>query len=118
MPSVVVDDTTLLAVLTGRASAGLTETARAGEVSTTGTHAVLFLRLDDLPPEIVVPGPRLTVPVMGALRLTRRVNHLTAEALAVALVSNARIRVSTDAPLLRDACHELGIPLEVLSPFD
>ncbi len=84
----------------------------------TEARAVLFRRLDDLPPEIVVPRPRLVVPVMGALRLTKRVNHLTAEALAVALISRGRIRVSTDARLLRDACHELGISLEVLSPFD
>jgi hypothetical protein len=147
MPSVVVDDATLLSILTGRASAVLAETVRAGEVSTTGswyyrlhraihdpassgslsaivanlspeTRAVLFPRLDDLPPEIVVPGPRLVVPVMGALRLTKRVNHLTAEALAVALISNARIRVSIEARLLRDACQELAIPLEVVSPFE
>jgi hypothetical protein len=44
----------------------------------------LLAALDDLPPEIVVPGPRLVVPIMGVLRLRRRVNHLTAEALAVA----------------------------------
>src|SRR5438552_962435 len=98
MPSVVVDDATLLSILTGRSSAVLAETVRAGEVSTTASwyyrlhralhdpasagplsaivanlsveaRAVLFRLLDDLPAEIVVPGPRLVVPVMGALRL-------------------------------------------------
>ena len=77
----------------------------------------LLLTLDDLPPEIVVPGPRLLVPVMGALRLRKRVNHLTAEALAAALIAGASIRVTTDALLLREACNELGVRLDVLSPF-
>ncbi len=77
----------------------------------------LLAALDDLPPEIVVPGPRLVVPIMGALRLRRRVNHLTAEALAVAKLSGGGIRVTTEAPLLRESCVELGIRLEVLPPF-
>jgi hypothetical protein len=77
----------------------------------------LLTTLDDLPPEIIVPGPRLVVPVMGALRLRRRVNHLTAEALAVAMISGAGIRVSVEAPLLREACTELDILLELLPPF-
>lgn len=77
----------------------------------------LLALLDDLPPEIVVPGPRLLVPVMGALRLRRRVNHLAAEALATALISGATIRVAVDAPLLRGACAEFGIDLQVLNPF-
>jgi hypothetical protein len=78
----------------------------------------LVSKLDDLPAEIVVPGPRLVVPVMGALRLPRRVNHLTAEAVAVALIAGAPIRVSVEAPLLRDSCVALRIPLEVRSPFE
>jgi hypothetical protein len=57
------------------------------------------------------------VPIMGALRLRRRVNHLTAEALAVAKLSDGGIRVTAEAPLLRERCAELGIRLEVLSPF-
>jgi hypothetical protein len=77
----------------------------------------LLAVLDDLPPEIVVPAPRLLVPVMGTLRLRRRVNYLTAEGLAAALVIGATIRVAVEAPLLRDACEELGIELQVLSPF-
>ena len=145
MPTVV-DDKTLLAILSRRAGATLIAAAEAGEVLTTGSWyyrlhralhdsasagslstmaaelppgagKALFTALDDLPPEIIVPGPRLTVPVMGALHLRRRVNHLTAEALAVAMISGAAIRVTVDAPLLRAACGELGIRLELLSPF-
>ncbi|MDQ6616576.1 MAG: hypothetical protein M3083_17995 [Actinomycetota bacterium] len=145
MPTVV-DDATLLAILSGRASAALAEEARAGQVLITGSwyyrlhralhdpassgslsnmvanlaapaKDALLIALDDLPPEIVVPGPRLLVPVMGTLSLRRRVNHLTAEALAAAMVSGAAIRVTTDAPLLRDACYELGIRLDLLPAF-
>ena len=145
MPTVV-DDATLLAILTRRASEILVRAAEAGEVLTTGSwyyrlHRALhdpmaagslstmvanlpaaakdslLASLDDLPPEIVVPGPRLLVPVMGALRLRRRVNHLTAEALAAAMVSGAGVRVTTEAPLLRGACDELGIHLDVVTPF-
>jgi hypothetical protein len=142
----VVDDLTLLAILTRRATGPLVAAAEAGEVVTTGSwyyrlHRALhdrassgalstmaanlppaardelFVLLDDLPSEIVVPGPRLLVPVMGALRLRRRVNHLTAEALAAAMVADATIRVTVEAPLLRDACDELGIALDVVPPF-
>ena len=143
---IVVDDATLLAILTKRAAHHLLGHVSAGEVLTTGSwyyrlHRALHdpestgslsatvanlsrtarhdlhVMLDDLPPEIVVPSPRLLVPVMGALRLRRRVNHLTAEALAAALVSGASIRVTTEAALLRDACRELAIDLEVLPPY-
>ena len=54
---------------------------------------------------------------MGALRLQRRANHLTPEALAVATISEGSIRVRVDAQLLRAACQELGIALEVLAPM-
>ncbi|MHB1988702.1 MAG: hypothetical protein ACYCSF_12085 [Acidimicrobiales bacterium] len=92
MPTVV-DDATLLAVLSGQAAPALAS-AGPGEIVTTGAwyyrpHRALHdqssvgalsriaaklprgardtlrLVLDELPPEIVVPGPRLLVPVMG-----------------------------------------------------
>jgi hypothetical protein len=142
----VVDDATLLAILTRRAAVNLLAAADAGEVLSTGSwyyrlHRALhdpasagslstmvanlspaatdalLATLDDLPPEIVVPGPRLRVSVMGALRLRRRVNHLTAEALAAAMISGASIRVTAEAPLLRDACIQLGIGFDLLPPF-
>ncbi len=145
MPTVV-DDATLLAILSRRATTALVAGVEAGEVLTTSSwyyrlyralhdpasvgslstvvanlpptaKDTLLATLDDLPPEIVVPGPRLVVPVMGAFRLRRRVNHLTAEALAVALISGASIRVTIEAPLLRQACNELDIRLQLLSPF-
>jgi len=143
---IVVDDATLLAILTRRAAADLAAATQAGDVLTTGSwyyrlhralhdptlagslttmvaklppaaKDALLVTLDDLPGEIVVPGPRVLVPLMGALRLRRRVNHLTAEALAAAMVSRASIRVTAEAPLLREACDELGIRLDLLAPF-
>jgi hypothetical protein len=51
---------------------------------------------------------------MDTLRLRRRVNRLTAESLAAALITGAAIRVTFDTPLLRDACDELGIDLQVV----
>jgi hypothetical protein len=107
--STVIDDATLLTVLTGRAGPQILGDAAAGRVVTTGawynrlhraihdsastgslstTAAAmspvakeqLLAVVDDLPLEIVVPAPRLLVPVMGALRLRRRVNYVTAEA--------------------------------------
>lgn len=145
--AIVVDDATLLAVLAGDAGPGAQVAADAGELFTTGSwyyrlsraihdpqslghlsrmtgalppaaHAALLAAIDDLPPEIVVPGPRLTVPIMGNLRLANRVNHLTAEGLALALLAGAPIRVATDGPGLRQGCRELNIALEVRSPFE
>jgi hypothetical protein len=55
---------------------------------------------------------------MGSLRLQRRVNHLTAEALAAAMITRANIRVSVEAVLLSGVCTELGIPLELRSPAE
>jgi len=146
MPTVI-DDATLFAVLTYQAGEALLAAASEGNVVTTShwyyrlhralhdpssagslsamaarlpsdARDALGVRLNDLPPEIVVPGPRLLVPVMGALRLRRRVNFLTAEALAAALVTDGTVRVSVDAPLLRDSCAQLGIGLEVRSPLE
>jgi hypothetical protein len=141
----VVDDATLLAVLSRQAGPALAA-GGPGEIVTTGAwyyrlhralhdqssagtlsrmaaklpptaRKTLRLVLDELPSEIVIPGPRLLVPVMGALQLNKRVNYLTAEALAAAIVSRAGIRVTTESPLLRDACAELSIRLELLPPF-
>jgi hypothetical protein len=143
----VVDDATLLAILSRRASPVVMAAADVGEVLCTGSWYYrlyrglhdptspgaltgvasdlpvadqndLYITLDDLPAQIIVPGPRLLVPVMGALRVRRRVNFLTAEALATALISDATIRVTAESPLLREACNDLDIHLMLATPFD
>ena len=53
---------------------------------------------------------------MAALVTRRRPNGLMAEALAVALITNSTIVVSTDSELLRDCAEDLGIGYRLLGP--
>ncbi len=46
---------------------------------------------------------------MQALRVSRPLNMLNAEALAAALVLDADLVVRTDGPLLREVAAELGV---------
>ncbi len=145
MPQVV-DDLTLLAILSSDAGPSLLSAAESGDVWTTGTwcyrlhraindprstgifsriaaelsperKSELIDRLNNLPAEITIPGPRLIVPIMGALRLDPRPNLLTAEAVAVALLCGGSIRLATAAPPLAQACETYGIPLAVEAPI-
>jgi len=70
--------------------------------------------LQELPLSIGLLHPRVVVPVMFALRVRRQLNLLTAETLAVALVVQARVVVTTDAPLLRAGATELGLEYELI----
>lgn len=73
-------------------------------------------RIDNLTDRIGLIGPRLLVPVMAALATRRRPNVLMAEALAVALITESTIVVSTHSELLRDGATDLGIEYRVLGP--
>ncbi len=66
-------------------------------------------RIDRLPDWIGLIGPRVLIPVMASLEIRRRPNLLTAEALALALVTDSSIVVTVNAPLLREGAHDLGI---------
>ncbi len=46
---------------------------------------------------------------MFALRVRRRLNVLSAEALATALLVGGGVAVTSDTPLLRAGAHELGV---------
>jgi hypothetical protein len=138
--ALVVDDHLLLDLLAGSAPTWLTSELESSAVYTTsgwyyrvalafqrgtgsgslsGRLAVLdpeqAQRLVDtvahLPDWVGLIGPRVLVPVMAALVLRRRPNWLTAEALAVALVTESTICVTVDAPLLRDGAEDLGVPI-------
>jgi len=70
-------------------------------------------RIDQIPDWIGLIGPRVLIPVMAALDTRRRPNVLTAEALALAVVTDSSIVVTVDAPLLRQCSQDLGITFRV-----
>lgn len=135
-----VDDDNLLLILAERAGAEVAEALGVGEVFTTGSwywrlarairdpHSAGVLTrafsalttekqesvrqsLADLPDHIGLYGARELVPVMTSLRTPRRLNLLTAEALATALLLDATITVTTEAELLTESCSALGIAI-------
>jgi hypothetical protein len=71
-------------------------------------------RLAQLPEVIGLISPRTIVPIMAGLRTPRRLNYLNAEAVAVAVLTEATIAVRTDGPLLRAACSALHIDYVVM----
>lgn len=135
---VVVDDAVLLDVLAGNAQADIRRAVEAGELFTTGcwyyrlSRAVhsepmtgalsrrlaafsverrrqVLTALSVLPPEIGLLDLRTLVPIMRALKVTRPVNMLTAEALAAALFLDADLVVMTGHPALEASADELGL---------
>jgi hypothetical protein len=135
---IVIDDQLLLAVLSDTAPDDMTAAVANGEVFTTGTwyyrlgravtagtgtgalsgrfqalddsvrHRVLA-SLEDLPDQIGLLSLRVVVPVMQALAVTRPLNFLNAEALGAALLLDASIAVTVDAPLLRAGASDLSV---------
>lgn len=140
--AIVIDDHLLIDVLAETTTGWLREQVERSVTYTTGSwyyrlataahrgsgHGSLSRRLADLPTElrgeridrlpdwIGLVGPRLLVPVMAAIQTRRRPNVLTAEALAVAVVTDSQVVVSTDSPLLREGALDLGIEYRVLDP--
>jgi hypothetical protein len=140
--AIVIDDHLLIDVLTETTTGWLREQVEQSVIYTTGSwyyrlanaahrgsgHGSLSRRLAELPAElrgeridrlpdwIGLFGPRLLVPVMAAIETRRRPNVLTAEALAVAVVTDSQVVVSTDSPLLREGAIDLGIEYRVLDP--
>ncbi len=65
--------------------------------------------LEDLPEQIGLLSLRVVVPVMQALAVTRPLNFLNAEALGAALLLDASIAVTVDAPLLSAGASDLSV---------
>lgn len=65
-------------------------------------------KIGQLPDWIGLIGPRVLVPVMADLLVERRPKLLTAEALAVAMITDGTI-VVTDSPIRRSGANDLGI---------
>ena len=135
---IVIDDQVLLAVLSDTAPDDITAAVANGEVFTTGSwyyrlgRAVtagtgtgalsgrfqaldisvrqrVWASLEDLPDQIGLLSLRVVVPVMQALAVTRLLNFLNAEALGAALLLDASIAVTVDAPLLRAGAADLSV---------
>jgi hypothetical protein len=134
----VVDDALLFAVLAGTADVDVQSALDEGALFTTGSWywrlsralhdpasvGVLSRSMDDLTPQqqarvlgsvgrlpddVGLFSLRELVPVMSALTVGRRLNLLTAEAIAAAVVLDASIVVTTDSALLTDACTRVGV---------
>lgn len=73
-------------------------------------------RIARLPATIELIGPRRLVPLMAGLRTPRRLNYLAAEALALAVLTEATITVRNDSPLLREACEALRVNYRFVGP--
>lgn len=135
---IVIDDQLLLAVLSDTASAAVTASVANGEVFTTGSWYYRLGRavaagtgtgslsgrfqaleasvrqrvrasLEDLPDVIGLLSLRVVVPVMQALTVTRPLNFLNAEALGAALLLDASLVITVDAPLLRSGAADLSV---------
>ena len=135
---IVIDDQLLLAVLSNTGPADIVAAVAIGEVFTTGSwyyrlgRAVsagtgtgalsgrlqaldesmrqrVLASLEDLPDQIGLLSLRVVVPVMQALAVTRPLNFLNAEALGAALLLDASIAVTVEAPLLRSGAADLSV---------
>ena len=70
--------------------------------------------LEDLPDQIGLLSLRVVVPVMQALAVTRPLNFLNAEALGAALLLDASIVVTVDAPLLGAGASDLSVSYRLI----
>ena len=75
-------------------------------------RSAVRLRLLELPQSVGLIDARVLV--MAGLRIPRRLNYLSAEATALAVLTEATVAVRTDNPLLRDACSALHVGYRVV----
>jgi hypothetical protein len=139
----VVDDQLLLDVLSDQTTPSLGTALAGGEIFTTAswyyrlgravaagsgtgslsarfealepsTRDLVRSGLDVLPEEVGLVNLRIVVPVMRTLSTRHRLNFLNAEAVGAALLLDATVLVTTDAPMLREATTALAIGYEVM----
>jgi hypothetical protein len=77
-------------------------------------QARVVASIERLPEHVGLLSLRDLVPVMTALDVGRRLNLLTAEAIAAALVLDATVVVTTDSALLTESCARLGVGVRQL----
>lgn len=142
----VLDDALLVTTLAGVAPADLLEAHHRGQVATTSSwlyrlsraiqdtsregslgrsfsrlssEAREYLRSDlaDLPPSVGLIPTRALVPAMAILSVEHGLNFLTSEALAVAVLLDATICVSTSSDLLNRAAYALQVEVRRVEPI-
>lgn len=100
------------AISTGRVDGSLTrEFASLSDDRRTYVHGLL----EDLPDMVEMLHPRDLVPPMSAVAALTSVNFLTAEAIAVSLILEAPIVVSTRSQLMDRAASQAGVECLVMS---
>jgi hypothetical protein len=77
-------------------------------------RSLVLAGVDALPEEIGLVDLRVLVPVMTRLDVGRRLNFLTAEAVATGVTLEGAIWVTTSSVLMTDACRALSIDLHVV----
>ncbi len=77
-------------------------------------RSLVLAGIEALPDEIGIADLRVLVPVMTRLDVGRRLNFLTAEAVATAVTLDGAIWVTTSSVLMTDACRALSIDLHVV----
>jgi hypothetical protein len=77
-------------------------------------RSLVLAGIEALPDEIGMADLRVLVPVMTRLDVGRRLNFLTAEAVATAVTLDGAIWVTTSSVLMTDACRALAIDLHVV----
>ena len=80
---------------------------------TDAPRAEVLDMLDALPDQIGLLSPRTLVPVMAKLSESVRLNHLGAEAVALAILVDASLLVVASSVILEGACARFGIELRV-----
>lgn len=71
-------------------------------------------RIAWLPDSIGLIGPLTLVPIMAGLRTPRRLNFLSSETLALAVLTESTLAVRTDSPPLREACVSLRVDYQLV----
>lgn len=79
-----------------------------------GQQTKVLDALDELPSGVGLVSFRFLVPIMHQLDPSFRLNLLSAEALAAALLLDASIRVTTPNPMLAKAAEVLGVDYALL----
>lgn len=80
----------------------------------TGTQTIVQQSLRRLPNEIGCPEPKAVIPVMAEIATVINANFINLEALALAVLLDADLAISTDSPLLTNGADLLHLRIHRL----